>query len=178
MLSIGAFFSEWGIAEWVSVVGTIVGIPLAVAGAVYARRQLSETKGAAVAAKDAVERTERHFAERQLLLLIPRMLQNARDLQHAIAMGDRAGAGACLTDWRETATQVRVLVRRTGDHPHLGHQVDRAVALIATAQDELGDPSREPTDATQRVRDRMGDVSDSASEVLAAKMTFVTQETV
>jgi hypothetical protein len=172
VLMIATFYSDWGIPEWVSVVG----LPVGIVAVFLTWRQLRKTATAAGAAKDAVERTEQHLAENQLLLLIPRMLQHARDLDHAVHRTDREAAQACLTDWRNAATQVRVLAARTNAHPNVAHHVRTAVALISTAHDELGNPERNAAEATRRVRDRMSDAGDAANEIITERLVFVNTE--
>src|SRR4051794_8187721 len=95
----------WSIPDWFSVVG----LPLALAGLFIAWREVQKTKTPAEAARDAVADTQRHLADNHLLLLIPRLLQAGREVEHAVRRPDRDSAQKELAAWRELAVQVRTL---------------------------------------------------------------------
>ena len=166
------FFSEWSIPDWISVVG----LPLALIGLYLAAIQLRKTTQAANAARDAVREAERHLADNHLLLLIPRLVQVARDLQSSVERNQREPARTCLTDWREAAVQVRTLVERQGGYGPLIERIDKAVALVASAEDGLHEEGRDAANATRHVRDRIRDAGDLAMQVVTERMAFVRRE--
>jgi len=159
----------WGAPEWVS----LVGFPLTLIGLYLAWLQIRSVKTAADAARAAAERTEHHLADNHLLLLIPRLLQASRDLEHAVRLGERGAGFTFLGDWRELAVQVRTLVERQGGRPGLRESIDRAIALIPPAEDALQDTTADAYSGTRHARDRIRDACDAANEIVTERMAFV-----
>jgi hypothetical protein len=87
-------------------------------------------------------------------------------MQYAVEAEERQAARASLTDWREAATQGRTLARHQAGQQRLIERIDRAIALISSAEEGLGDQTRTPKEATSHVRERIRDAGDSVMEIV------------
>jgi hypothetical protein len=160
----------WDLPDWFSVIG----FPLTLLGLYVGWRELMRTKDAAVAARDAVRDTQRQLADNHLLLVIPRLLQASRDLEHAVRRPDLEAAQKEMAQWRELAVQVRTLAeRKGGERIALIEKIDRAIALIPPAEEALNDGGADPYERTRHARDRIRDAVDEATRIVTERMAFV-----
>jgi hypothetical protein len=164
--------SQWSLPDWFSVVG----FPLAIIGFVVAWLQLRKTTGAATAARDAIQRTEELLGERQLLILIPRMQAHGSAISSAASAAHREGVIRGLEQWRDAASQVRVLLehRDPQRYAELIRKLQETSMLANIAGANVVERSADPREGTTQVRTEITSAGDRASEVIA-EMLVVTR---
>jgi hypothetical protein len=199
--AIGAFYSDWGVPDWVSVVGlplTLAALALAyfqlrdaqtTAGdardaaahgrtaAEAARVAAATARDAATAARDSIQTTEGHLADNHLLVFVPRLDVVNRQLQTAVVKGDGNAALEHLTEWRGIAAQVRKLAEKQGGEEELIRKLQTAGALVVSAKNDLISKTGTPEEATRHVRTAIDDACDRAAEIVGERMAFVRKET-
>jgi hypothetical protein len=159
----------WTLADWFSVIG----FPLGIVGFALAWVQLRRTRGAANAAKSAVEATQRQLADNHLLLYIPQLAQALRDLEHAVERNDHAACRMHLDDWRDAANRIRTLVRLKNERTELQERLNEAIPFVVAAKEALEDQRRGAKASTARARDHMRAAGDKATEIVTERMAFV-----
>jgi hypothetical protein len=144
---------SWETVGRIADVFSIVGFSLAIIGLYVALSQLKRTQKAVEAAEDARVRTERDAALRQLLVLLPTLIEVEQALDEAVAAADFPAVRRELATWRSRGGDVMGMVTGREDLPENLHD-DLAAAIVqaAAAKQRLLDESVDIIKATQAAR--------------------------
>jgi len=81
---------------WLNISLSVAGLVVSVGGFWIAIAQIRKTTGAVNAASAAIQKTERHLALNQLLVLIPQLLQIEADLEVAVGAAEADAVGRLI----------------------------------------------------------------------------------
>jgi hypothetical protein len=154
LAAVGRGFSSSNVIGLIGVAVTVVGFCLAL-------YQLKKTKGAAVAAQEAVESSERNLLRNQLLIVLPQFTTLAVDLDYAAEENDRKFAMRTLVSISRLSAEAAGLLTLLDD-------------VDATVIERLKDFSRSASvckadilaRSAARVSNRTGGVRQEMAELL------------
>ncbi|MCI4657555.1 hypothetical protein [Cryobacterium zhongshanensis] len=143
-------------------------IPLAIVGFLIALQQISKTRDAAEAAKDAAEAATKHIGSNLLLVVLPQLVQIETNLEWAVGRGDRNAAIHYLGAWRWQAGQVRGhLMTKKSPHAEFLAQLQTSIAIAADTKLALQDPAADIPRRTKSVQKMIALVTGMVGELTA-----------
>lgn len=133
------------VAEWASVVGLL--------GVIATFIQLLRTQGSVKAARAAIDRTEKHLALNQVLVLLPQLQKLEGDLDVAVSAGAREAVIRHLVEWRRLASEVAGLIEAQAyADPTRVDQLQASAVTAAVTKSQLTGTARDIVSGTKTVR--------------------------
>jgi hypothetical protein len=148
------------LAEWASIVG--------LAGVVLAIVQLFRAQSTLDATRTAINRTERHLALNQLLVLLPQLQKLEGDIDIAVESGAREAVIRQLVEWRRLATEIHGLIdgHELSD-PDRTKQLQQSATTAAVTKIQLVGTQRNVKNTTETVREEIATACEYAASLSA-----------
>jgi hypothetical protein len=146
--------------EWVAAANDIIGIPLTIAGFIFAIVQIYKTKNSANAAKTAASDAVSSISSNYLLILLPQLNRVESELDTAVDQDDRRLAAAHMSQWRWQAGQVRGWL--SGDDPSskkVAKLIQTSITLAATAKLDALDKAQDLPSVARPVQEAIAAVT-------------------
>ena len=157
--------------DWVGVAGFVVEVPLTIVGFYIAVHQIQRARSAADAAREATTSAERRLATNQVLQLVAQIQRAERELDQAIASGERVSVVSALIEWRADANHLRgLLAQVTGEEP-LVQALQEAVTGASVAKNDLLQTKRSISGVMRPTTERVAAISDEAAALSARLVT-------
>jgi hypothetical protein len=154
---------DWYSIRWVDW-ASLAGVLLTAVGVLFTWREASRARGAADAARDAVQVTERRLRANQLLLLVPQLRSTASELDRAIDWDDAALARRQFDSWRAIAAHVSGILRNEDVEVEMRRAVQQSVGLASRASSALLEGKRPVGAACSRARTSVAVVCNELTE--------------
>lgn len=153
----------------------VVGIALTIVGFWIALVQLSRTKTAAVAARDAVTTGTERIRYNQLLMLVPQMQSLEVELDLAIQQDDAMTGGRVLLRWRQLAATAHGILGPMGpSYEELVTMIDRTRGNAIQAKGRLSEPGGRAVSAlVSGVRKEVAVVNDRLGSIVGQLSTEI-----
>ncbi|MFN0095505.1 MAG: hypothetical protein ACKVVT_12120 [Dehalococcoidia bacterium] len=146
----------------------LAGLLLGVAGILFAWWQLRKTRTAVEAATAAIRATTGRVARTEFLTTLIELQEAERDVDRALALGDRPALGEAIRTWRQVARQVLAAAKLDqSDWPGMTEELGLALQRIAAL-----DSSR-PQGALFRTSKRRSIASGTSWKILSSSCSGI-----